>query len=172
MSNTHNCVFWCEKIIEFSYAENIHQLVSMTPIDIEVGCRAVTTGKLVSPRLSNNASCRHAGSAHVGSRRRSSRVWGGGERETTSHNARMVFLPTHLVPFLFKGGAGPARLPLMRNRQVPCVGGDGSSSAPHSFAKLELLADDDIDPNRRLAEVIERTEATHPSNNILLLLIN
>ena len=69
-------------------------------------------------------------------------------------------------------GAGPARLPLTRNRQVPCVGGDGSSSGPHSFAKLELLADDDIDPNRRLAEVIERTEATHPSNNILLLLIN
>ena len=107
MSNTHNCVFWCEKIIEFSYAENIHQLVSMTPIDIEVGCRAVTTGKLVSPRLSNNASCRHAGSAHVGSRRRSSRAWGGGERETTSHNARMFFLPTHLVPFLFKGERGP-----------------------------------------------------------------
>ena len=50
-------------------------------IDIEVGCRAVTTGKLVSPRLSNNASCRHAGTAHVGSRRRSSRAWGGGERD-------------------------------------------------------------------------------------------
>ena len=69
-------------------------------------------------------------------------------------------------------GAGPARLPLTRNRQVPCVGGDGSSSGPHSFAKLILLADDDIDPNRRLAEVIERTEATHSSNNMLLLLIN
>ena len=81
MSNTHKCMFWCGKIIEFSYAENIHQLVSMTPIDIEVGCRAVTTGKLVSPRLSNNASCRHAGTAHVGSRRRSSRAWGGGERD-------------------------------------------------------------------------------------------
>ena len=56
---------------------------------------------------------------------------GGVERETASHNARMVFL-----------------------------------------AKLELVADDDIEPNRRLAEAIERTEATHSSNNMLLLLIN
>ena len=171
MSNTHKCMFWCGKIIEFSYAENIHQLVSMTPIDIEVGCRAVTTGKLVSPRLSNTASCSHAGGAHVGSRRRSSRAWGGGERDHqpqrsdgfSSHPPRPVSL---------QRGAGPARLPFTRSRQAPCVRGDGSSSGPHSFAKLELLADDDIDPNRRLAEVIERTEATHPSNNILLLLIN
>ena len=137
MSNTHKCVFWCEKIIEFSYAENIHQLVSMTPIDIEVGCRAVTTGKLVSPRLSNNASCRHAGTAHVGSRRRSSRVWGGGERDHqpqrsdgfSSHPPRPVSL---------QRGAGPARLPFTQGQQPPCVGGDGngSSSGPHSFANF------------------------------------
>ena len=107
MSNTHKCVFWCGKIIEFSYAENIHQLVSMAPIDIEVGCRAVTTGKLVSPRLSNNAPRRHAGSAHVGSRRRSSRAWGGGERDHqpqrsdgfSSHPPRPVSL--------LKGERGP-----------------------------------------------------------------
>ena len=40
------------------------------------------------------------------------------------------------------------------------------------FAKLELLADDDIDPNKRLAEIIERTEAIHISNITLLLMIN
>ena len=143
----------------------------MTAIGIEVGCRAVTTGKLVSPRLTNNASRRHAGSARLGSRRRSSRAWGGGERDRqpqrsdgfSSHPPRPVSL---------QRGAGPARLPLARNRQVPCVGGDGSSSGPHSFAKLELLADDDIDPNQRLAEVIERTEAIHISNITLLLMIN
>ena len=172
MSNTHKCVFWCGKIIELSYAENIHQLVSMTPIDIEVGCRAVTTGKLVSPRLSNTASCRHAGSAHVGSRRRSSRAWAGWRERPPATTLGWFFFPPTSSRFSSKGGAGPARLPLTRNRQVPCVGGDGSSSGPHSFAKLVLLADDDIDPNRRLAEVIERTEATHHSNNMLLLLIN
>ena len=143
----------------------------MTAIGVEVGCRAVTTGKLVSPRLTNIASRRHAGSARLGSRRRSSRAWGGGERDHqpqrsddfSSHPPRPVSL---------QRGAGPARLPLTRNRQVPCVGGDGSSSGPHSFAKLELLADDDIDPNQRLAEVIERTEAIHISNITLLLMIN
>ena len=143
----------------------------MTAIGVEGGCRAVTTGKLVSPRLTNIASRRHAGSARLGSRRRSSRAWGGGERDRqpqrsdgfSSHPPRPVSL---------QRGAGPARLPLTRNRQVPCVGGDGSSSGPHSFAKLELLADDDIDPNKRLAEIIERTEAIHISNITLLLMIN
>ena len=171
MSNTHKCVFWCEKIIEFSYAENIHQVVSMTPIDIEVGCRAVTTGKLVSPRLTNIASRRHAGSARLGSRRRSSRAWGGGERDHqpqrsdgfSSHPPRPVSLQRGSGARSTAAHAESTGSVCRRRRQT---------SGPHSFAKLELLADDDIDPNRRLAEVIERTEATHPSNNILLLLIN
>ena len=107
MSNTHKCMFWCGKIIEFSYAENIHQLVSMTPIDIEVGCRAVTTGKLVSPRLSNNASCRHAGTAHVGSRRRSSRAWGVERERPPATTLGWFFFPPTSSRFSSKGERGP-----------------------------------------------------------------
>ena len=125
-----------QKIIEFSYAENIHQVVSMAPIDIEVGCRAVTTGKLVSPRLSNNASCRHAGSAHVGSRRRSSRAWGGGERD---HQPQRSDAATTSTPAISVGKSGRTGQSIARRsprggRRRHCRSGSDCAAASYPRA--------------------------------------